>query len=134
MTESDETENNPHGALTLDQLIAELQATKASGLASGQELVFLGSDFMRKIVAVRSVALLPKKTGEMSIGISAESEREWALAAKSEAFFGPDHPAQDPLALAQRLGLKKQAAQVERLMLGQVADPVPSARPAPKSL
>jgi hypothetical protein len=128
------------GALTLDQLIAELQAAKASGLATGQERVCFGSGFMDNCFPVRSVALMPNDDGDISLGVSAESEREWRMAMSSvgaEEFLNVIDPAkapeEDPLALAQRLGFKKRVAQMESEQLRQEA-PAPATRQVKKSL
>lgn len=71
-------------ALTVNQLLAEIQVAKDAGYLTGNEKVILGTGFMRNCWPVCSVAVSENLNGEMSMGMSSEPEKDWAVA------FGAD--------------------------------------------
>lgn len=116
------------GALTLDQLIGELQAAKDSGLATGQELVAFGSDFMGRCMAVKSAVIMPNEDGDVSFGLSSEPESAWAKRMQGEAnnlqFIDPQAlPESDPLETARLHGFDKRVAEIEAERLAISAAP-----------
>lgn len=122
------------GALTLDQLIGELQAAKDSGLATGQELVAFGSDFMGRCMAVRSAVIMPNEDGDVSFGLSSEPESVWAVWMQGEDknFRILDQealPESDPLETARLHGFGKRVAEIEAERLATSA-----AAPAKKGM
>ena len=133
--------SNEHleGALTLDQLIAELLAAKKSGLATGNERVCLGTGFLDNCWPIQSVALMPNLDGDMVVGVSAESEQDWARAMSGhrDSPLNIVDPAtagqEDPVELARRLGFDKRVSEIESERLGDAA-PTPARAKGPSAL
>lgn len=64
-------------ALTVDQVIAELQAAKEGGHAAGTDKVVFGSLFMHNCFAIKSVMVAPNLDGTRTVGLSTETEAQW---------------------------------------------------------
>lgn len=65
-------------AMSVDQLIAELQAAKAGGHITGNEPIVFGSNFLAKPIAARSVSVVTDGSdGKPLVGISTETEAQW---------------------------------------------------------
>lgn len=66
-------------ALSVDELIAELQSAKAAGDLMGSDKVVFGLSFMTVCDPVKSVIIESSADGTRTVGLSVETELEWSM-------------------------------------------------------
>lgn len=131
--QKNESEPEKRGeALSIDQVIKELESMKASGLVEGHEKVEIGLNFDMGGVELRSLVLFQDEKGSMAVSLSEKSEKEWKASQSSMRAVSPEqtHGLSDhkKVEMARDLGWDDRAARMERRMLEERSE-----KGAPKS-